>query len=276
MKISGLKNSSFGLRVDGFDCASLGAEDAGFIKRLLSSSGILLFKNQNISNEDQVNFTRLFGSPELAWDNRNRHESNDNVQVISNTYNGGKYHYTRERMMSTVRYWHTDTSFLEYPTRYTFLYCTLAPEKYGETQFANTDMALRDLPDEERAYLENLTAIHSFNFRFGELLTLRGEPRKEEIADVEHPLVWEMDGKKALYLSDLTMKSIKGLDEGESATLITSITQHCLQEKYRYHHKWEAGDFLVFDSLGLVHRGGHTEPAYPRTLHRTTTAFPQN
>lgn len=271
MKKSTLEGSRFGVEVSGLDLSNVSDSGMEEIRKLLLEEKLVVFRGQNLSEADQIAFTSFFGKPDMAWDNRNRSQDSPEVQIISNTYKGGGYHYDRRRLMSTVRYWHADTSFLQDFTRYTFLSIKVVPEKFGETHFLHTGLAYLALEQEIKLSLKDAMVVHSFDFLFGELLRQRNDEREEDVPDVLHPLFMDDEnGKTFIYMSELSMKQLQGFDQDLGNKLLTQICEHCKLSEFRYDHKWRQGDFLVWDNLGIAHRGGFADPEHPRVLHRTT------
>lgn len=261
---------SFAHEMSSVDCASLTVEAIAVIREHLHEHKLLVFRNQELTPDDQIKFTMLFGRPDMAWDNRNRSDIEPRIQVITNQYKGGEYHYDRSRRMSTVRYWHADTSFLANPTRYTFLSIHKVPAKYGLSEFINTKLAYAALPTHLREAARGKLVCHSFNYIFGDLLKMRKDERSDSVPDVIHPLVWRSRHGDSLYLSELSQSHVVGLTKYESDKLITQLMEHCKLPRFRHTHVWREGDFLVWDNIGIMHRGGFADPDYERVLHRTT------
>jgi alpha-ketoglutarate-dependent taurine dioxygenase len=267
-----LVGARFGREFDDLDCRNVTQDQAAGLRETLDQEKLLIFRNQRLSSSDQIRFTRLFGNPDRAWDNRNRSATHDEVQIITNQYAGGAYHYDRRRRMSTVRYWHTDTSFLLDPTRYTFVLGEEVPARFGVTHFANTGLAFAELPPDLEG-VEQREVLHSFEYIFGDLLKKRADSREDDVPDVVHPLVWDPGSGPVLYLSELSMVIITDLPDEDGNRLLTQLNEYCKLPQYRYVHHWEPGDFLVWDNLGLMHKGGFADPAFPRTLKRTTVTM---
>jgi alpha-ketoglutarate-dependent taurine dioxygenase len=261
---------SFAVEVSGLNCADATPEDVASIEAKLTENKLLIFRDQPLSPEDQLRFTAFFGRPDMAWDNRNRATDEPRIQIITNRYKGGEYHYDRSRRMSTVRYWHADTSFLQNPTRYTFLSIRTVPARHGLTYFANTKLAYEALPPELKAEVNGKFVCHSFNYIFGELLRIRNEQRSEPVPDVVHPLVWDDGCARCLYLSELSQSHVIGVSSQDSDRILTQLTEHCTQAAFRHTHVWREYDFLVWDNVGIMHRGGFSDPQYERILHRST------
>ena len=263
----------FAAEIVGMDCRHATRAEMPFIAAALSQHKLLIFRDQNLSGDDQLRFTALFGEPDMAWDKRNRAAGEPRIQVISNQYGGGNYHYDRSRRLSTVRYWHADTSFLANPTRFTFVAIQEVPRRHGLTHFANTNLAYEALPESLKSAVQGLTVCHSFEYIFGPLLRIRNDRHVMNEPDAFHPLVWDTPSGRVLYLSELAQSHVVDIPPADSDRLITQLMEHSTQLPFRYTHAWRAGDFLLWDNLGIMHKGGFADPEFPRVLHRSTVTM---
>ena len=67
------------------------------------------------------------------------------------------------------------------------------------------------------------------------------------------------------------MTRIVGMDDAESATLLTGLFTHTQRPEFLYRHKWRAGDFLLWDNCAVQHLA-ISDYALPqrRRMERTT------
>ena len=236
---------------------------------------VLIFRNQNLTVEQQIRFTEGLGILETAWDSSNTHPSDKRMQVVSNAGRGNISYRT------SSQYWHTDRSFVEQPTMATLLHIVQLPPYGGNTLFADMRRAYESLPESTKKLIENLSAYHSFGYRFVELRSRRisqkeAQTEANRYPDVIHPLVrtHPVTKRKALYLSELCLSGIVGVEKEQSDSLLQELYAHALQPEFIYEHRWQPGDLLVWDNPSLMHRASDIPHEHPRTLHRTTTAGP--
>ena len=111
-------SGSVGAEVSGIDLSQgIEKEEISLIRQLLHDRLVIVVKNQNLSAEQQVFVTSLFGDVEIAWDKKNRHINDCHVHVINN--GGAK---KNPNYVSSTYFWHWDKSFIRYPTSISFAF----------------------------------------------------------------------------------------------------------------------------------------------------------
>lgn len=227
---------------------------------------VLCFRDQRLSEEQQIAFTEQFGTLERHIA-RNRTGANPLVNIVSNLGADGK----PSGKLSSTR-WHTDKSFRPLPSLATILHALVMPPDGGETCFANMIAAYEALPAAEQAQLEGVRVVHSWELsreRSGSKAT------PEEIADappMAHLLVRTIPetGKKALFMGEHAAY-LEGLPRDEGFARLMQLTEHAIEERFVYRHKWTLGDVLMWDNRCLLHRANSNFDAarFPRVLQRT-------
>src|SRR5215472_14960244 len=157
---------------------------------------VLCFRDQALSKDQQIAFTEQFGTLERHIA-RNRGSDNPRVHTVSNLGSDGK---PSGKVGSQE--WHTDKSFRPEPSLATILHAIIMPPNGGDTCFANMYAAYDTLSDAEKAELDSVRVIHSWELsqeKHGRTAT------SEEIADappMSHPLVrvHPDSGRKCLFL----------------------------------------------------------------------------
>lgn len=251
------------------DLSSVAAE----LRRLLCEHLVLLIRGQVLSMDQQIALTTSFGDIEPVWDAPDRHPDNPQIHVVSNALRREKNY------RSSSQVWHTDRSFMPHPSVVTILYSVQAPPSGGATSYANMRAAYAELPADIKERTEQARAVHAFSYMMSELMASKYSPERareeaERYPPVEHHVVRHqpLTGEKALYLNQLCVSHIVGLDPEESRELLDTLYAHALQEKFMYPHEWKTGDVLIWDNSSLMHKGNPSDPQYPRVMYRTTTS----
>src|SRR5687768_17040385 len=107
----------------------------GEIHRAFLDHGILLFRDQDITREQHIDFSRRFGELD-RHDSlpRDRRADHPELLMVTNEPNpDGSPSDTRY----TGRQWHSDMSFTTQPSLGSLLRCFAVPEVGGDTLFAN-------------------------------------------------------------------------------------------------------------------------------------------
>ncbi|WP_174285537.1 TauD/TfdA dioxygenase family protein [Sphingomonas bacterium] len=230
----------------------------------------MVVRGQTLAPEDLVDFAGRFGPVEYGVREDYQLPENPDVYVISNIVENGKPIGNPSDGFA----WHTDLSFLEHPTAYTFLYALEVPEEGGDTEFANVAVSYDKLPAEQKARLDRMSVRHSYTMLHATRKNARALTEEEErrMPDVIHPMVrtHPATARKALYLGPDTSLPV-GLDPDEGSALILSLMKKATEAQEVYAHHWRAGDLVVWDNRTMVHRATEYDRArYRRHLHRVT------
>jgi taurine dioxygenase len=227
---------------------------------------VLCFRDQRLSKDEQIAFTELFGTLERHIA-RNRGTDNPLVHMVSNLGPDGK---PSGKVGSQE--WHTDKSFRPEPSLATILHAVTMPPDGGDTCFADMYAAYAALSDAEKAELDGMRVIHSWELsqqKHGRTATA------EEIADappMSHPLVrlHPDTGRKCLFMG-VHASHFEGRPMAEGRARLAALEAHATDERFVYRHKWRAGDLLMWDNRCLLHRADSNFDAarYSRVLHRT-------
>ncbi len=226
---------------------------------------VLAFRGQHLDPDEQIAFTEQFGTLERHIA-RNRGAGNPLVHTVSNLGPDGR----PSGKVGSQR-WHTDKSFRPEPSLATILHAVTMPPDGGDTCFADMSAAYDALDAAERAALDGLRVIHSWELsreRSGQKAT------PEEILDappISHPLVRAHpdSGRKSLFMGEHA-SHIDGRPMAEGRTLLARLEAHATQPRFVYRHRWQKGDVLMWDNRCLLHRADANFDAaqYPRVLHR--------
>ncbi len=229
---------------------------------------VLVFPEQELSEDDQVRFTAHFG--ELGKRHRkNAPAESDRVShpgtmLISNIREDGK---PIGSLPDGELLYHSDGSFAERPFRYTLLYALEVPSVGGNTKYANMHAAYDNLEDDLKEGLASCHAEHRYyaNNNFDkETRVLSG--RRQHPVFVAH----EETGRPALYASRLMTTKIVELPEDESRDVMNRLLSHAENPDIVYEHVWSPGDFVIWDNRCLNHARTDFPDGERRLLRRTT------
>ena len=265
---------ALGAEVSGIDITRAMSEaEFGEIYQAFLAHGILLFRNQDVSREQHIEFSRRFG--ELDRHEalpRDRHPEYPELLRVTNEPNSdGSPSDTRY----TGRQWHSDMSFTTRPALGSLLRSFAVPEVGGDTLFANMYLAYETLSDGMKKLIADLHAIHlSGTRKVANTATgvLRAEEQRRINPPVAQPVVrvHPETGRKALYLGE-KVKRFESMTEEESRPLIDYLNRHATRPEFVYRHQWRAHDILAWDNRCTMHQAlGDFDETELRHLERTT------
>ncbi len=251
------------------------AVDAGMDKY-----AVLVLPGQDITDEQQVAFTRNFGPlqnganatlkrPELRLDPAFADVSNIGKD-------GQKLARDDRRRMASLgnRLWHSDASFRVIPARYSILSGRIVVSEGGNTEFADMRAAYDALDARTKAEVEGLITEHSQIFSREQLgFTEYLSDERAMMKPVRHRLVrtHPTSGRKSMFLS-AHIGGIVGWPRPEAMSFIRDLIEHATQPQFVYSHKWTQHDLVIWDNRATMHRvRRYDDLNMVRDLRRTTT-----
>jgi alpha-ketoglutarate-dependent 2,4-dichlorophenoxyacetate dioxygenase len=270
--------------VSGVDLsAPISSEDATVIEDAINQHGVLVFREQNITDEQQASFSRHFGKLEVPGLKTNITKVKDrrlgkfmadisNLDRARNILDGD----SRQRMFNLGnRFWHSDSSYRAIPAKLSLLSARLVPRQGGETQFADMCAAYDALDEKTKQEIDGLICEHSLLYSRGRLGF--GEFTKEEKANFKpvhqklvcaHPAT----GRRSLFLSAHAGK-IVGWPAPVGRVLLEELTEFATQREFVYTHHWRAFDLVIWDNRRTMHRARRFDDTNEiRDMRRTTVA----
>jgi taurine dioxygenase len=239
------------------------------LKQAQRDHGILIFKNQDLSEADFKQFATYFGSvfqnpsdvPVLA---SGREGVAPDIVRVSNVDG-----YTGTGELSP----HADHQWTPYPSAGSFLYALEVPEMGGDTSFYNLHLAYETLDQATKQRIAGLSLItyNPFLREEGAARPLYRDPSLPLISPTfPHPLVrtHPESGKKVLFLGAKTEVEVVGLSYEEGSALVTQLRAHLTQERFRYVHKWSVGDIVFWDNQAVLHARTAFDPGARRVMKR--------
>lgn len=249
-----------GAEIRGLDLSqALSPEAVHSIHQALLDHCVLFFRNQHISEADQVRFTSYFGQPvEHVREQRDRPVKE--IFYISNIRENGQ---PIGALGNEELTFHSDLSYLPQPGRISMLYAVELPRIGGATQWCNCYAAYEALDEEVKTRLRGLRAVHRHPI-----------DRQNYPTTVTQPVVrtHPETGRKALFISPQFTKSIVGLDPVESGALLERLFTHMTQSQFVWTHDWQLGDVVMWDNRPTMHRR-EPFPADERRLLKRTQIF---
>lgn len=250
--------------------------DSGTVEEIRQAwwgHSILVFRDQHLTQEQHIAFSRLFGELQGHTVKDWLLPTHPEILVLSNRGRGGV-----KPLENGGAYWHTDISYESVPPIGSILHGLTVPPEGGDTLYADMYTAYETLDDETKALIEGRTAIHNYRHRYMKMAEggRRPMPTREQLAewqDVEHPVVLRhpQSGRKALFVNEGFTVAIQGLDPKASDALLERLFEHSVKPQFVYAHKWQPGDIVMWDNRCTMHCATPYDAAtHERTMHRTT------
>ena len=258
------------------------AATAAAIEAAMDRHAVLVFRDQPVDEEQQLAFTRWFGTLDLGLKkvlrapNRFKHE--ESIDISNVGLDGEVLGRNHRKQFSNIanQLWHSDSSFQQPPAKYSLLSALVVPPRGGETEYADMRAAYDALPDDMKARIDGLVAEHwALHSRI--LLGDTGytEAQKAIIPPVRWPVVRTHpgSGRKTLFIG-VHCREVLGVSLPEGRMLLLDLLEHATQRDFVYRHAWRVGDLVMWDNRCVLHRGRYFDPTVRRELRRSTTEDP--
>jgi alpha-ketoglutarate-dependent 2,4-dichlorophenoxyacetate dioxygenase len=258
----------------------LSAEDVAAIHAGMDQYAVLVIRNQFITAEQQLAFSRSLGELEETRASLRTPDDYRLPPVFADVSNLDKHNQPfaiddRRRLFAIGnRLWHSDSSFKVVPAKYSLLYAISIPSKGGNTEFTHMGAAYDALDEDTKAEVEDLICEHSQIYSRLQLGFTDFTPEeRQRFKPVRQRLVrtHPSTGRKSLYLSSHAGKII-GWPVPEALSFLRDLTEHATQPQFVYSHKWQVGDLVMWDNRQTMHRARRFPPHEPRDVRRTTIA----
>lgn len=241
---------------------------------------VLVFRDQRITDDQQIAFSANFGPLEQATGDLAQGAERRLSMAVNDISNLDQRNQVmarddRRRLFGLGnRLWHSDSSFKPTPAKYSALSARVIPASGGNTEFADMRAAYDALDEATRAEIEGLVCEHSQLFSRAMLgFEEFTEDERRRFAPVPQRLVRRhpVTGRRSLFLASHA-GAIRGWPVPEARAFLRDLTEHATQRRFAYAHVWQPWDLVMWDNRVTMHRARPFDPAQVRDMHRTTVA----
>jgi taurine dioxygenase len=264
---------AFGAEIRDIDLRQIDHDDFSVIHRAWLDHSVLLFRGQELTDDDLITFSKRFGGLDIApiqESGRRFVEGHPEIYVVSNVIRNGAPIGSLGAGEAT---WHTDMSYLQDPPKASILYALEVPRSGGNTYFCNMYQAYESLPKELKRRIEGLALKHDGTFNSGGYVRQGVTPSDDPVTcpGTFHPLVCTHPETKRrmLYLGRRRNAYIGGLSISDSESLLDQLWSYATREDFAWHNEWRVGDLVLWDNRCTMHRRDPFDAGSRRIMHRT-------
>ncbi len=272
--------SPFAAEASGLDISQpLSQQDIQAIESAMDRHGVLVFRNQPLTQTQQIDFAKSLGPLDLGFrrvrGGPHRLEYAELADISNVKADGELADREHAKIVGNIanQLWHSDSSFQKPRAKYSMLSAVTLPGFGGETEYADLRMAYDALPEWRKRQIEGLEAVH---FALYSRFTLGDTEYSQEQKDLIPPVSWPLvqtdprSGRKILFVGAHACE-VKGMTLAEGRMLLMDLLEHATQREFVYRHEWQVGDLVMWDNTATVHRGRYYDFSERRELRRATT-----
>lgn len=257
-------NNHIGTELRGLSLLDLTDSDVEAVKQLLAERGVLVFRDQKMTLDEQIAVGRRFGPLHVhpAYADKAHPEALRIHADANSKYAAGEA-------------WHTDVSCDVEPPMISMLRIEVVPNAGGDTAFCSMYAAFDSLSKPMQAFLLNLEAVHAGD------LPWRGSYKNKsdkEFPVNTHPVICThpVSGRKALYVNSGFTDKIKGVSGRESKALLNLLFDHIAYGvEFQCRVRWEPNTLTMWDNRCTQHFASWDYFPQTRSGWRITTAGPR-
>ncbi|MGJ7607930.1 TauD/TfdA dioxygenase family protein [Variovorax sp. LT1R20] len=264
-----------GAEIIGLDISKpINEEDFTRIHRAHLDHHVLVFRDQQITPQAHIDFSRRFGPLEIHVLHQFQLKNHPEILIVSNIKENGE----PIGLGDAGVYWHSDISYKPHPSLGSLLHAQELPSEGGDTLFADQHLAWEALPADLQQRILPLKAEHSYLAKYEELRAKNpwrpklSQAQIDQVAPAVQPVVrtHPETGRKALFVSEHFTTRIVGLPQDESDALLAELFAHSVKPEFVYRHTWAPHDLVFWDNRSLMHLAAGTPDHLRRRLNRTT------
>jgi alpha-ketoglutarate-dependent 2,4-dichlorophenoxyacetate dioxygenase len=269
----------FAAQASGIDLTKpLALDDAKAINAAMNQYGVLVFRGQPLTPQQQVDFAKSFGPLDIGlkrvFKRKERLEDERLIDISNLDTQGEVARRDSPKNLSNFanQLWHSDSSFMNPRAAYSMLHSVVKPSWGGNTEFADLRHAYDTLPESMKKEIAQLEAEH---YALHTRILLGDDAYTDEQKKEIPPAVWPLadthpgSGRKLLFVG-VHARQILGWPTAESRIFLSDLLEHATQRERVYVHEWEVGDLVIWDNRATLHRGRRYDVAERRELRRTT------
>ena len=243
-----------GVAVEGVDLgAPLAEADRQRMAQLFVERSVMVVRKQKLDPHGVLRAVQNFGD---VFEQQNTRFSVPECPLIHYLSNEDRYPDGKRYIPGSG--YHTDHSNDLEPPKATALYAVDLPSTGGDTQFANMAEAYDALPGALRTRIDGKRARHVYQSHLSKrkLMSLTKDREERVKEGTLHPLVrtHPETGRRAIFMNPIRIDQIEGLEESETVALLDALLEHATSKRFEYRHRWQPGDFLMWDNRCLLHK----------------------
>jgi taurine dioxygenase len=230
---------------------------------------VLVFRDQDITLDQQIAFAQRFGSLSIHPFSPNLDDRRE-VIVLD---------YSADNPPALTDQWHADETFRACPPMATVLRARVVPEYGGDTLFASMTAAYHGLSERMKRYIHGLEALHDFRPWRGLFTGSEAHQRKLRELEAQWPNPWHpvvrvhpVTGRRVINVNPQFVVKLRGLKDDESRMILEHLYSRATIPEYQLRVKWAPDTVVMWDNRSVHHYAPHDYYPQRRTMERVTIA----
>ena len=224
--------------------AKLSDAQVSQLRTAFSQYGVIFFRDQDISNEDQMRLAGYFGHVHVHVGGKGTASSPvEGFPAIR------RQHFDKNSKRISGEVWHSDQSCAEIPPDGSLLIQKiLPPDGGGDTLFTSAAAAYDALSEPMKVYIDKLVAVHD-GAKLFDAVDGKVHPRAEHPVVITHP----ESGRKVLFVNKGFTTKILGVQPDESEAILNYLFAHLAKPHWQMRFRWQPNSIAFWDNRSTQH-----------------------
>lgn len=215
------------------------------IKNLTKKYPLLLFKNQNLTQEDLKQNSYKFGEPFIEEFLKDLYsedfKSNFDQYIVPLSSSG--------ILGNEYLEWHKDNIFIKESTGRLLYSVSIPDNNSGKTCWADTIKIFKLLPDDIKNDLIDVEVMYDFNTNGKS--HIKKEVWKKAVVDINGDFSLNLSA----WMSHIPVIKVKNINNDYFNSIIQYIDKEFLSNKnFIYEHSWSENELIYFNNLSTIHK----------------------
>jgi Probable taurine catabolism dioxygenase len=261
-----------GAEIGNVDLRAPTAAQVAQISDALVRHEVIVFRDQDLSFDELIEFGRRFGKLSVNPFTFNRPDRPEGMLLDSSP----------EKPPALSDRWHSDESFRPEPPLGTILRGRVVPPNGGDTVFSSMTTAYKGLSDRMQRYLHGLEALHDFKafrnfFDQSPQAVKRLRDFEDQFPASSHPVVrvHPVSGKRAIFVNPQFTLRIKDVSDEENTAILNLLYGLTSIPEYQFRVKWKPNTVVFWDNRSTQHYAPYDYYPHHRLMERVTVSGDQ-
>lgn len=256
------------------------------LRRLWIEDGLVLFRDGEVSEQFQLDLSRVFGPLESHPIKELHTQGKPELITLTSTPDNVTILEIDGEIGGGFLGWHTDLVYVDHINHGGVLRALKTASRGGVTGFIDQIDCYERLPGDLKARIEGLDIVYQLGpfTRFpymtrSSLRIIQEAPSARgaldrvasEFPPVAHPLVFTQPetGRKVLNFSPFFALHVDGMENEAGDALMRQLSDHVLDSP-AYHHDWALDEMILWDNWRMLHSVSQIPIDETRIMQRTT------
>lgn len=248
------------------DITKLSVDDIKQVGKLVVSNMCVVFKNQKLTPNDELNFCRVIGNYQHYPEDESRVQHirlNEGILRVT----GKKNEYGEEGLFGhrAALDWHANQASNKERMPLIWLYGAEGT-KGSRTSWINNIVSYEALSSSMKDRIKDIKVYCGYeDGKYSTSTFFKNHINKTNSINLVQT---NKEGKTGLFFPFLQIFGFEGYTDDDFNAIMSELTSHILKDEFVYHHDWDDNDVVISEQWLSIHKRWEFNGMQDRVLHR--------